>query len=260
MRKIFGLILAVAAMLPAAAQKTRKQKREERRERINAMIKAEEEGVIAYHKHTAYGFKLLSDGYGAFLEIGRAKSVKRGLLFQLEITERKHPKEDKQLNLYNPNMQYIYGKVNYFYPVRLGAQLQFLLGNKSNKNGVSVTANIGGGISIGLLRPYMLEILDNTGKRKFIDYKTDSFAFLNPQETFNAPGFGTGWNKLKVTPGIYLKPAFRFDYGRYNEAISALEVGMNAEFYTQKIQQMARIKEKQFFLSAYVAIVFGRRK
>ena len=45
-------------------------------------------------------------------------------------------------------MPFIYGKENFFYPVKLGVQQQILLGNKSNKNGVSVTANYGGGIVI----------------------------------------------------------------------------------------------------------------
>jgi len=69
-----------------------------------------------------------------------------------------------------------------------------------------------------------------------------------------------GWNKLKITPGLYLKSAVRFDYGRYNEMISAVEVGGFAEYYTRTIQQMVDIKQNQFFLGAYVSVIFGKRK
>ena len=78
------------------------------------------------------------------------------MLFQLDISERKHPKEEKQFSQSSNAGPFIYGKINYFYPVKLGVQQQFLLGNKGNKNGVSVSGNAGGGISIGLLRPYLL--------------------------------------------------------------------------------------------------------
>src|SRR3954453_20404365 len=100
MRKLFFICIAIAVALPTFAQKTKKERKDERKQRINALIKQEEEGVIAYHKHTAFGFKLTSDGYGAFFEVGRAKSVKKSLLFQLDISERKHIKEDKQSNPY----------------------------------------------------------------------------------------------------------------------------------------------------------------
>src|SRR5882757_577456 len=139
MRKLLFILIAVGLGLSATAQETKKQaKKEERKKRINQLIKQEEEGVIAYHKHFAGGIKLTSDGYGGFLEIGRAQSVKKAILFQLEITERKHQKEEKQSPLFSSSNPYIYGKTNFFYPVKIGAQIQMLLGNKSNKNGVSI--------------------------------------------------------------------------------------------------------------------------
>jgi hypothetical protein len=42
--------------------------------------------------------------------------------------------------------------------------------------------------------------------------------------------------------------------------ISALEVGITGEFYSKKVPQMIYIEQKQFFLSAYVTLMFGRRK
>jgi hypothetical protein len=36
------------------AQKTKKEKKEERKQRINELIKQEEEGVIAYNKHNNF--------------------------------------------------------------------------------------------------------------------------------------------------------------------------------------------------------------
>jgi hypothetical protein len=265
MNKLFLLLIAAVMVFPAMAQDTKekkKTKKEERRLRISAIVKQEEEGVIKYRKHTAVGFKLTSDGYGGFVEVARAQSIRRALLFQLDIGERKHQKEEKQqaFTIYGNTSPFIYGKINFFYPVKLGVQQQFLLGNKGNKNGVSVTGNIGGGIIAGLLRPYMVEV-EKDGERKYVQYESaDSLYFLDVNTFIGGPSFGTGWNKLKVTPGAYVKSGLRFDYGKYNEMVNALEVGLVAEFYSKKIPQMVYNKQKQFFISAYFALVFGRRK
>ncbi len=140
MRTFFLVTLALTVSVSTFAQKTKKQRKEENRKRINELIKQEEEGVIVYKKHTVFGGKLVNDGYGIFMEIGRAKSLKTGMLYQFEISERKHSKEEKQSNLFNFSTPFVYGKQNFFYPIKLGVQQQILYGNKSNKNGVSVTA------------------------------------------------------------------------------------------------------------------------
>ncbi len=261
MKKLLLIALTAIMILPVVAQETKKQsKKDQRRQRINAIIKQEEEGVIKYRKHTAFGVKLTSDGYGGFFEIGRAQTINRGLLFQLDIAERRHPKDEKQ-QVYSNTAPEIFGKINFFYPVKLGVQKQFLLANKGNKNGVSITGNVGGGFALGLLRPYMVEV-EKAGERVFVQYNSADSTdyFLNPDTHIGGPGLGTGWKYLKVTPGLYLKPSLRFDYGKYNEMVSAIEVGVAAEFYTKKIPQIVYVKEKQFFFSAYVSIMFGRRK
>ena len=281
MRKLFFICLSLIFTFTVTAQKTKKEKRDERRQRISALIKQEEEGVIAYHKHSALGLKLTNDGYGGFFEVGRASSIKKALLFQLDIAERKHPKEDKQTNPSIPTSPFIYGKINYFYPVKLGVQQQILLGNKTNHNGVSVTGNFGGGLTLALLRPYNLEVNDlKKGNRKLIRYESkDSTAFSNTAPTtyladsvlftsgaglaalqVAGAGLGKGWSQLTVTPGLYAKAAVRFDYGKYNEMLNAVEVGVTAEYYSKKVPQLVYVKPKQFFVNAYVSIMFGKRK
>lgn len=265
MKKIFLILFGMTIGFAGFAQPdslSRKQiKKQERRDRIEAIIKQEEDGVITYTRHTAFGAKLSTDGYGGFLEIGRAKSVKKSWLFQLDISERKDPKEEKQQVNFNTTAPIIFGKINFFYPIKLGVQQQFTLGNKGNKNGVSITGNLGGGVIMGLLRPYQIQI-DSTGggQRSWISYEENPDAYFKLNYYIGGPTLFKGWSNLKVVPGVYVKPAVRFDYGKYNEMITALEVGLTAEFYSKKIPQMIAQKQEQFFFSAYVAVVFGRRK
>lgn len=259
MRKIIFLLFIIAASFGASAQETKKQRQQEKRAHINNLVKEEEEGVITYKKSFVFGAKLISDGYGVFFEMGRASSVKKSILYQLEISERKNVKEDKQSNPFANTIPFIYGKENFFYPVKLGVQQQMLLGNKSNKNGVSITANYGGGISLALLRPYYIQV-DVGNDLKFVKYNSpDSAVFLNGPFV-GGPTLGKGWSDLTVSPGLYAKTALRFDYGSYNEIVSAIEVGITGELYSKKIPILLRIPQKRFFFSAYVSICFGKRK
>lgn len=263
MKKIFLSLVLFIGIFESYAQEAandRKIRKEEKRQRINAIVRQEEEGVLTYKKQLAFGFKLTTDGYGGFLEVARAQSVRRTMLFQLDIAERKHMKEEKLQNDLSPTAPLIYGKINYFYPVKLGVQQQFNFGNKGNKNGVSLTGNFGGGFILGLLRPYQVQVQKDNGEYAFVGYNSpDSNYFLNGP-FLGGPDLGTGWGNLQVMPGMYAKSSLRFDYGKYNEMINAIEIGVVAEYYTKKIPQMIYINQKQYFLSAYVSLIFGRRK
>ncbi|MEO8821881.1 MAG: hypothetical protein ABI374_13625 [Ginsengibacter sp.] len=259
MRKIIIIFITAFISLHTLGQQTVKTHKQEKRDHVNDLIKQQEEGVITYRKSFAFGAKLVTDGYGIFFELGRASSVKKGLLYQLDISERKDRKEEKQNSYYSNTVPFIYGKENFVYPVKLGVQQQILLGNKSNKNGVAITANYGGGIAAALLRPYYVQAATGNGV-SYVKYNSsDSTAFLS-SSIYGGPSFGKGWNELTAVPGVYAKTAVRFDYGTYNEIISAIEVGLSADYYTKKIPQMVYNKGRQFFFSGYVAIIFGKRK
>jgi hypothetical protein len=256
---IFILISTTTNLLAQSDTSIKKIKRLEKEKKINAIIKQEEEGIPHFKKHFAGGLKLVNDGSGLFFEYAKTQSTQKSMLFQLEITERKHGKEEKLQNSYSPTAPVIYGKINFFYPVKLGFQEEFLLGNKGNRNGISISGNFGGGISLGLLRPYLVEV-DKNGTYTFVGYNSpDSNYFLNGP-IVGGPSISEGWKQLSVVPGIYLKPSVRFDYGKYNELISAIEIGASAEYYTKNIPQMINIKQHRLFLSAFVSLVFGKRK
>ena len=258
MRKVIFIVIGIIIAAGTFGQKAKKEKREDTKKRINALAKQEEEGVIAYRRQTVFGAKLINDGYGIFAEIGRFSSVKKGMLYQLELSERKSPREEKLTNIQNYSAPFIFGKENFVYPIKLGAQQQILFGNKSNKNGVSVTGNFGGGLAVALIRPYYVQLSTNG---MYIKYESaDSTSFLNTQNISAGPGFSKGWNDLTITPGAYVKTALRFDYGSYNEIVSAIEVGISGEFYSKKIPIMVRTAPRQFFFTGFVAIIFGRRK
>jgi hypothetical protein len=124
---------------------------------------------------------------------------------------------------------------------------------------VSVTGNYGGGVSLGLLRPYYIQV-DKDGQIDYIKYNSPDSAIFFNSSIYGGPSFSKGWSDMTVTPGLYAKAALRFDYGSYNEMISAIEVGITGEYYTKKIPQMIYNEQKQFFFGAYFSLLFGKRK
>ena len=223
-------------------------------------MKQEEEGEIVFNKQSVFGFKLATDGYGITYELGKFKSNRRSILYQFELSEKKHKKEKKTSLGSNGGWQMnyvVYGKENNFYQLKLGIAMQQVLGGKGNKNGVSVAAVYGGGLTVGLLKPYYFDVQDSAGQRT---RKKNEQLSQDKDVILGSSGFTVGWNELKIKPGLYGKAALRFDYGRLKETVTAIEVGLAGEYYAGKIAQMAANKQKHFFYSAYISLLLGRRK
>lgn len=273
-KKLFLMIIAGCAFFGVSAQQqtkstlpeTKAQKKADRRDKINQLIRQEEEGALIYQKQGAFGFKFNTDGWGMFYEHGKYKSITTTNLWWLELGEHKHPKEEKVPTLnassnYLIISSYIYGKRNNFYDFKVGFGQQKLIGGKGNKNGVAVSAIYGGGFSAGLLKPYYIEIQNpSSGKKEEIKYDNNDSLFLDPTIILGKGGLTKGFSEIKFVPGVHARAALRFDYGRYNEVLSALEVGVNAEYYSQNMPILLMNKEKKLFFNAYIALTFGKRK
>jgi hypothetical protein len=257
---LFTIALATSAQNTGTRRESKKDKQEARRQKINAMSKQAEEGVLIFSKQSIFGLQLRTNGFGAFYELGKMKTNRKTNIYRLDITEIKHPKEEKLpsggIFFGNP---FIYGKINNFYQATFGFGQQYILGQKGNKNGVAVSAIYNAGLALGLLRPYYIDVNDN-GVSKTIKYTVEDSAMFLSANILGGGGFGKGWSEIKVKPGAFAKTAIRFDYGRFNEVVSGIEVGISAEFYSSKIPILLKQKDKQFFYQGYLSILFGRRK
>lgn len=272
-KKLFIVVSLLSSMTVFAQQRTQSpaqmekaRKKAERKEKINQMIKQEEEGALVYNKQGAFGFKFNTDGWGMFYERGKYKTINKTSLWWIELGEHKHPKEEKVPTISASGgflivSSYIYGKRNNFYNLKLGFGEQRLIGGKGNKNGVAVSAIYGGGLTAGLLKPYYIEIQNpTTNQQEQIKYDNNDNLFLDPTIILGRGGLTKGFGEMQFVPGAHVRTALRFDYGRYNEVLSALEVGLNAEYYSKKMPILLLNPEKSFFFNAYVALTFGKRK
>jgi hypothetical protein len=269
---VFSILMTVTlfSQEQAPSQKmSRAEKKAAKKEKINNLIRLEEEGEPSYRKHTIFGFKLNHDGYGGSFEIGKLKTPYRATIYQFEFNEKKHPKEQKQSTsdqigggfvvVGNP---FVYGKQNIFYQLKLGIGQQIMIGGKGNRNGVATYAIFAGGFSAGLLRPYYIEVESppNSNQFKEIKYSEEDSAEFMGNFIVGGTGLAKGWGEMEFAPGVHAKTALRFDWARFNNTISAIEFGFNFEYYAKDIEQMVGVEPKRFFYNGYLSILFGSRK
>ena len=248
------------------AQEEKLRLKNERREKINQLIKQEEEGALIYQKQISQGIHYNTDGGSIFYEKGKYKTITTTNLWWIEVGEHRHPKEERTPTASSVQgfiilSNYVYGKQNNLYDVKLGFGQQKLIGGKGNKNGVAVSAIYGGGITAGLLKPYYLQIQNpSTQRQEDIKYDNNDQLFLDPTVILGKGSFSKGFGEMQIVPGGHVKGAFRFDYGRYNEVVSALEVGLKATYFSKKMPIMLLNDEKSLFFNAYISVTFGKRK
>ncbi|MBV4359431.1 hypothetical protein [Pinibacter aurantiacus] len=271
MKKILLLPLGLFVCLCTMAQNqptqpAKSSAKANKKAKENSKARLHEEDEIIFNKHSAFGIKLATDGYGISFEKGKYKTPRKTTLLQFEFNEKKHPKEEKQsigVDAFGQLNQAIYGKVNNFYQFKIGMGQQYLIGGKGNKNGVAVTAIGAGGISAGLMKPYYLDVVDATTRQTVSvpskDFYMDSTGVYE-NVVLGSSGPFKGWGKMKFAPGLHAKAALRFDYAKFNPTIAAIEAGVNAEYYFTGVEQMLLVTEKKFFFNAYLTILFGRRK
>ena len=263
-KKFLLMMMLLSSLFAAQAQvKTREQMQKQRAAKLERLRKQEDENALIYNKQTAFGARLNTDGWGLFFEHGKYKKLSLTNLWWISLDERKDPKEDKVSNtdgIFQIGNPFVYGKINNFYQLKIGIGQQRLIGGKDVKNGVAVSAIYGGGFAAGLLKPYYLNAPDSLGTAQDIKYspETDNTFRFGPIN--GGSNFGKGFNEMKFVPGAFARAALRFDYGHYNELLSAIEAGVTAQYYTKDIQIMLDQPGKKFFFNAYVALVFGKRK
>ena len=241
-------------------------KKSAKKERIEHMMRQAEEGVLVFNKQNIFGIQGKSLGYGLFYERGKMRTNRKTSLYRIDLTEIKSLKQEKYQSSSGSYLFYgspfVYGKVNNFYQLGLSYGQQRMLGQKGNRNGVAVSAVYSGGLSLGFLKPYYLQVMDPaTNSPKYIKYSTADSALFLGNRIMGPGGLSRGWKELQFRPGAQAKAALRFDYGRFNDVVSGIEIGLSAEFFSQKIVIMAaQDKNKQLFMQGYIALLFGHRK
>jgi hypothetical protein len=225
---------------------------------------------IVYSKESHMGFNLNTNGLGFIFRKGDIKDIYHTAFWELEVMEVKHPKEFKQKNEDIDGAKgFSFGKQNNFYVINAGYTISKLLFRKSSINGVRITYNYGAGLSLGILKPYYLNVLypsNFAGYYEIVQEKYDSNMpsdeqeFMNWYSIYGASGFKYGLGELRPLPGGYTRASIQFEWGEYLDVVKALEVGLCVEVYPSRVPIMIIEENRMFFFTLYISLQIGKRK
>lgn len=232
---------------------------------------SEKKGIVR-NKSLSFGAKLNTNGWGILGAYTRSISFNRDRLFYFEFLEHKHPKELKKPNDFGIGLTgytpkpIIFGKQNNFYSLHVGYGAKRFIGDKAEKSGVEVNFSYVVGPSLGLLKPYYVDIIflvERDGQleaepRPLKYSEENAEVFLNPEAIYGATGFSKGLNEIKFVPGIFAKAGFNFDWASYDEFVKALEVGIGADVYPKRIPIMIAERNNPYFVYLYASIQIGK--
>jgi len=218
-------------------------------------------------RELSFGLRLNSNGWSVYSDIGRMKprDAKHADMFynvrfwQIEITEKKHPKQYKIKSEGggSGSNSYIYGKINNLYALKLGRGYMRMLAGKPDPGSVSIHWLYAGGFSLGMLKPYYLNVYSDPNAIKYDDGTKEDF--LNQYLIQGGAGFAKGLGEMKYIPGFHIKSALHFDFSASRKSVIGVEAGFNAEYYTGEVKIMANQPATPLFLDLYVAIQVGKR-
>ncbi|NCX95339.1 MAG: hypothetical protein EBX41_02815, partial [Chitinophagia bacterium] len=215
------------------------------------------------------GYRFNNNGWSVYSELGKLKTndfkqinkYHNVKYLQFEINEKKDPKEEKikkgtvKGQSSNSNT-YIYGKINSFYALKIGAGYRKMLAGKPEEGSISLHWNTAAGFSLGMLKPYYINVVGNTSIKYSPD---DQNKFLNTSYINGSAGFSSGLGEIQYIPGGYLRSCLHIDFAASPKATLAAETGINAEYYSDKIQLMAFKEPVPAFYELFVALQVGFR-
>lgn len=243
---------------------------------INDPLTAEDR---IYEREFALGGMLHTGGFGIAAQWVKIKNIYTKTVREISIMDMHHSKEDRQQSGLakgrNAAKSYLYGKQNSLYVLDASVGKVRMIAEKARRSGVSLGVYYGGGISLGLVKPYYLEIIkpSDTGlyTTEAIRYtpETDSL-FLDQQRIYGAAGFSYGWKELQFHPGINLKAGLNFDWASYQEFVKAVEMGVSVHGFLPEIgglfkgefsgiSLMINEDNSYFYANLYLRLLFGKR-
>ena len=162
---------------------------------------------------------------------------------------------------------YVFGKQNQLYALRLGFGIKRFLSEKARERGVAIGYSYEFGPSLGILKPYYLEIEQADAEPLDVRYTGDNLdVFINNQvNVFGASAWTVGLDEIGLRPGVHAKFATHFGFGAYDETAKSLEAGIMADYFLGNTDIMVEseltpgVTNSPLFLSLFLNFQIGKR-
>lgn len=220
---------------------------------------------IHFTKQGQGGIFIHSQGWGFFYRKSKIVSIYTKRFWELETATMQDAKEYKTQNQAYPDASsYYFGKLNEMQVFRIGMGYYSLLWRKDNLRCLEVNAVYSGGLSVAVLKPVFLEIIETNssiyGPEGFTLYtqeynpQTD-----NPSNIYGRASIFDGLGELTFRPGAYLRGGLNFDFSSRHNLVKSIETGVEVDAYPKVIPIMAYTPNHQVFANLYLSFILGKR-
>lgn len=199
-----------------------------------------------------------TSGAGVWFQHGLTPDYYNKHFWEIGVVYNRHPKTVRvKNNYYSGATSYCYGKMCDLFFLRGGYGYQRTLHHKPYWGGVSIRFSLSAGLSLGLVFPTYLRVVDWYGLVTTERYDPEIHSI---DDILGRAPFWTNLAHISYPrPGFYGKMGFTFDFAKGPMKINTLEIGMTVDMIFPYVQQYAYNKAKSVYLAAYLSYNFGRR-
>lgn len=225
---------------------------------------------IIYNREFAVNFRMHTHGLAFGVNVGKLQTYYRTRYWHVEVGELKHEKEFKQrwdspssLNG-RVSKAFKYGKQNNLFVLRGGIGAKRYFSEKAKHKGVAVGISYEAGGTLGLLKPYYLELQAGDGNLTYSARYSDNTAtrFLDITKIHGASNWTKGLSELSLLPGAHARFSVHFDWGAFDEYVKSFEGGIMVDAFARKapiMVELDNVENNFLFLNLFLNLQFGKR-
>ena len=225
---------------------------------------------IIYNRELAMNFRLHTHGYSFGANVGTLQTYYRTKYWHVELGELKHAKEYRQsfdapssLNG-RVSRAFKYGKQNNLFVLRGGFGATRYFSEKAKHKGVAVGISYEGGATLGILKPYYLELQAGDGNLTYSARYTEDTAarFLDINKIHGASNWAKGFGHLSLVPGAHARFSVHFDWGAFDEYLKSFEGGIMVDAFSRRapiMVELPNVENNLLFLNLFLNLQFGKR-
>lgn len=228
---------------------------------------------ILYNQERALEIRPHSNGGAVGFQFGKIVTYYKTRYYQFDIGLLKHPKEFRQsITFHSGNPftgtanSFTYGKQNHLIILRAGFGEKKYFSDKAKRKGIAVGVNYQLGASLGLLKPYYLNLsrLEDNGFEDYISterYSEENAAlFLDETKIIGPASFLKGFDEISIVPGLNARIGAHFSLGAFDKYVKAFEMGIAVDAFVKRIPIMVIENNTPVFINGYLSFQIGKRK
>lgn len=155
---------------------------------------------------------------------------------------------------------HVEGKINQLFVIRPAFGRQWTLLQKSSEGGQKLIGLVSTGPSIGLQKPYYVEISYDNGMQstaevplaKILDNTYKKVIIMGESSLWK------GLNESQIVPGWHLKTAVNMEIETLKQNNIGIEIGFIVDYFTKPIEMINLTAGRQVYTTGYISFSMGK--